>query len=87
VDHLVQSALDAIQRRDWELLKRVLHPYVQWTQHGVKMRGRTKVLAHLAAHPVASPPTSYELRDGQIYRWTIVPTSPVGERVVPRSSR
>jgi len=67
----VHDALDAIERRDWGQLERVLHPYVHWTENGATMRGRTKVLAHLAAHPGANPPISYELRDGQIYRWTI----------------
>jgi hypothetical protein len=28
------------------------------------------VLDHLAAHPSTGPPVSYELRDGQVYRWT-----------------
>jgi len=73
VDHspVVQEALDAIERGDWGQLKRVLHPYIHWTQNDTTLRGRTKVLAHLAAHPGVNPPTSYELRDGQIYRWTI----------------
>jgi hypothetical protein len=71
VEHLVQNALDAIEHRDWELLGRILHPYVHWTENDAAMRGRPKVLAHLAAHPVPNPPTSYQLRDGQIYRWTI----------------
>jgi len=71
MDQVVQNALDAIERRNWELLKRVLHPYIHWTENSAKVRGRAKVLAHLSAHPVANPPTSYELRDGQIYRWTI----------------
>jgi hypothetical protein len=37
----------------------------------VKTRGRSKVLAHLAVNPLADLPTSWELRDGQIYRWTV----------------
>jgi hypothetical protein len=71
MDQPVQAALGAIERRDWELLRRVLHPYVHWTENGATRRGRTKVLAHLVARPVADPPSSYELRDGQIYRWTV----------------
>jgi hypothetical protein len=70
MDDLVQNALDAIERRDWGLLRRVLHPYIQWTENGSRIRGRTKVLAHLAIHTVANPPTSYEVRDGLVYRWT-----------------
>jgi hypothetical protein len=76
VDHVVQNALDAIERRDWGQLKRVLHPYVRWTENEATLRGRTKVLAHLTAHPVANRPTSYQLRDGQIYHWTIDAGSP-----------
>jgi hypothetical protein len=65
-----QVVLDALARRDWELLRCVLHPYLHWTEDGVTIRGRTKVLAHLADAPPSGPPVSYELRDGQIYRWT-----------------
>lgn len=36
------------------------------------IRGRTKVLAHLATASPAGPPDSYELRDGQISRWVTV---------------
>jgi hypothetical protein len=71
VDRLVRTALDAIERRDWERLKPILHPYIHWSDRGATTRGRTKVLAHLAANPAAVAPTHYELRDGQIYRWTI----------------
>jgi hypothetical protein len=28
-----------------------------------------QAMAHLRAHPEARPPSSWELRDGQIYRW------------------
>jgi hypothetical protein len=33
------------------------------------MRGRSNVLQWLAARPPTAPPASYELRDGQVYRW------------------
>ena len=65
-DPVVEAALDAIAARDWPRLRLLLHPYLHWTGG---IRGRTNVLAHLAAHPDVDPPTSYELRDGQIYRW------------------
>jgi hypothetical protein len=67
VEHVV---MDAIERQDWPLLKQVLHPYVHWTENGVKRRGRTNVLAYLATRPHAIAPDSVELRDGQVYRWT-----------------
>ena len=63
--------MDAIERQDWDALRWMLHPYIHWSDHGEKMRGRSKVMAHLTAHPVAIAPASYELRDGQIYRWTV----------------
>ncbi len=69
VDQVVRDTLAALEHRDWELMKRVLHPYVRWTQDTTTIQGRTKVLAYLAEHDAASPPTGCELRDGQIYRW------------------
>lgn len=68
----MRTALTAIERHDWDVLKHVLHPYVRWTVDGTTTRGRVNVLTGLAEHPVPTPPTSVELRDGQIYRWTVV---------------
>ncbi|NKE63371.1 nuclear transport factor 2 family protein [Lentzea sp. PSKA42] len=70
MDQVVRDAVAAIELRDWELLKGLLHPYLHWTEGGVTIRGRTKVLTHLMGAPPSGPPDSYELRDGQIYRWT-----------------
>jgi hypothetical protein len=67
----MRTALNAIDRRDWVSLERVLHPYVHWTENGSTVRGRKNVLAHLAGCRAVHQPTSHELRDGQIYRWTI----------------
>ena len=66
-----QRAIAAIESRDWEQLRLLLHPYVHWTgADGVTIRGRTKVLAMLAGAPSAvHRPSSVGLRDGQIYRW------------------
>ena len=50
-------------------LRPLLHPYVHFTDGAVSLRGRTKVLDHLREKS-ARPPTSVEIRDGQIYRWT-----------------
>jgi hypothetical protein len=71
MDDLVRQVVEAVERRDWEPLRRVLHPYLHWTEDGVTVRGRQKVLARLADRPVVCAPTSYELRDGQVYRWTM----------------
>jgi hypothetical protein len=68
---VIASCLDAVAHRDWVTLRAILHPYLHWTEGSVTIRGRTKVLAHLAEHPVSDRPRSYELRDGQVYRWTV----------------
>ncbi len=51
----------------------LLHPYLHWTCDGVTTRGRTNVLALLDREGPAArrPPTAVELRDGQVYRWTV----------------
>ncbi|MEV4514784.1 nuclear transport factor 2 family protein [Dactylosporangium sp. NPDC049525] len=70
MEQIVRDVIDAVERQDWVLVKALLHPYLHWREPGVAMRGRTKVLARLAAGPVPVAPDSWELRDGQIYRWT-----------------
>ena len=67
----VDEVVATLQHRDCERLKVLLHPYLHWTEDGVTTRGRTKVLARLADAPSSGRPVSYELRDGQIYRWTV----------------
>jgi len=49
-------------------LRPLLHPYVHFTDGSVSLRGRTNVLDWVREHRV-KPPTSVEVRDGQIYRW------------------
>jgi hypothetical protein len=71
VDQVVRDAVAAVESRDWDVLKLLLHPYLHCTDGGVTIRGRVKVLAHLAAAPAVGAPEEYELRDGQIYRWTV----------------
>jgi hypothetical protein len=67
----VRNVLAAIHDEDWDGLKRLLHPYLHWTDAaGEQIRGRRRVLARLAETRPAGPPSSCELRDGQIYRWT-----------------
>lgn len=70
MDRIVQDVLEAVERQDWAGLKLLLHPYLHWREPGVAIRGRNKVLARLAEPPPPAPPSSYELRDGQVYRWT-----------------
>ncbi|MEU2251975.1 nuclear transport factor 2 family protein [Nocardia xishanensis] len=71
MDPAVRDVLDTLAHRDYAGLRPLLHPYLWWTDGAETIRGRTKVLAHLAANPTSAPPVSYELRDGQIYRWTV----------------
>ena len=68
---LLEEALEAIGHRDWESLRLMLHPYVHWKDGGTSIRGRAKVMAHLRVHPEARLPSSWEFRDGQIYRWVV----------------
>lgn len=66
----VNDVLDAVRRRDWEALQRLLHPYLHWTDSaGVTVRGRRNVIARLMEGCDVSAPRDYETRDGQIYRW------------------
>ncbi|MGI8563088.1 MAG: nuclear transport factor 2 family protein [Candidatus Dormibacter sp.] len=70
MDSVVRAAWTAIDQRDWDTLKPLLHPYLHWTgQDGQAVRGRTNVLARLALTHPTGPPSEHELRDGQIYRW------------------
>ena len=70
----VGNVLDAIERRDWERVKRLLHPYVHWTTAAEEhLRGRDNVIDRLARDPAPAPPAYHELRDGQVYRWIDTP--------------
>ncbi len=70
-EQVVARVLRAVRDGDTAVLVLALHPYLHWTEPGVNLRGRTRVLAHLAAGGSTDRPTSCELRDGQVYRWTI----------------
>ena len=67
---MVQDVLNAVDRRDWDVIRAILHPYLHWQEPGVAIRGRRNVLDRLALPPAPQPPSTVELRDGQIYRWT-----------------
>jgi hypothetical protein len=66
---LAMAAWDALDRQEWGELGPLLHPYLHWQDRKVALRGRVNVLAHLRSVPTPRPPTSVEIRDGQIYRW------------------
>ncbi|MFF5294821.1 hypothetical protein [Paractinoplanes globisporus] len=67
MDPIIAEVLDAAARDDRAALVQLLHPYLHWTSGGRTIRGRNKVFAHLEE---LTEPDSYELRDGQIYRWS-----------------
>lgn len=70
IDPAVVKASQLISRRDWDGVKLLLHPYLHWTSKGGRtIRGRQQVLAYLVETAVKRLPETYELRDGQIYRW------------------
>ena len=51
-------------------MRPLLHPHLLWSDGALTLRGRSKVLEHLRAHPTPRPPPDVEVRDGQIHRWT-----------------
>lgn len=74
VDKTVSAVVHAIEAGDWTAFAKLVHPYVHWTEDGTTTRGRTRVMARLSGEPetdAARPARSYELRDGQVYRWTV----------------
>ncbi|MEO5662168.1 MAG: hypothetical protein ABIR39_02700 [Nocardioides sp.] len=64
------EAWAALDRSDWAALGPMLHPHLHWLDRSVVLRGRLNVLSHLRAVPTPRPPTSVEIRDGQVYRWS-----------------
>jgi hypothetical protein len=69
-DDVVRAAHHAMQDRDWDALRLMLHPYLHWTAaDGSRLRGRTKVMDRLQNAAPPAEPVAVELRDGQIYRW------------------
>jgi hypothetical protein len=70
MEDVVRRAHEAMQARNWEDLRFLLHPYLHWTsREGRTVRGRSPVMAMLAVRDPPLWPTSVEVRDDQIYRW------------------
>lgn len=63
------EAWSFIDASDWAGLSPLLHPHLHWHDRSVELRGRLNVLSHLRSVPTPRPPTSVEVRDGQVYRW------------------
>ena len=66
---IVLELAAAIEARDWQRVEPLLHPYVHWRDSTGVVRGRRSVLIHLRGSDAAPRPASWELRDGQVYRW------------------
>jgi hypothetical protein len=62
-------AWELMERQEWHDLRGLLHPHLRWQDRDLVLRGRSKVLEHLAGQPTPKPPTDVEIRDGQVYRW------------------
>ncbi len=69
MDQIVLDVIIAAQQGDVTRLKALLHPYVHWIENQTVVRGRNNALQRLATKVSPAPPSSYELREGQIYRW------------------
>jgi hypothetical protein len=78
VDEQTRAAYAAMQARDWDSLRLILHPYLHWTaSDGSRLRGRTKIIERLQNVELPAEPAAVELRDGQIYRWQEPPNAPM----------
>ncbi|HEX4116051.1 MAG TPA: nuclear transport factor 2 family protein [Solirubrobacteraceae bacterium] len=70
----VCDVLDAIERRNWTRLRRLLHPDIHWTtaveEH---LHGADEVVARLSNDPPPAPPSYHEVHDGLMYRWIDCP--------------
>ena len=71
----VTTVMGAVAGEEWVVLRRVLHPYLRFTdEHGRTTRGRTKVIALLRMTERLETPAEVRLRDGQVYLW-VCPSS------------
>ncbi|HVE68002.1 MAG TPA: hypothetical protein VNB64_05415 [Solirubrobacteraceae bacterium] len=70
----VSEVLDAVERRDWRRLERLLHPDVHWTTAAEdELHGRGEVVGCLMRDPPPAPPAFHELSDRRIVRWIDAP--------------
>ena len=60
----------AIEARDWARVEQLLHPDVHWRDSsGARARAPQRPPSISAGSELIASPASWELRDGQIYRW------------------
>lgn len=63
------AAWSALEDQDWEALRDLLHPDVQWSGRDGTVDGREAVLERLRAVPAPRPPTSVDVEQGRIRCW------------------
>jgi len=65
---------DSIERRDWDRLRRLLHPDIHWTtaveEH---LHGPGAVITCLESDLPPAPPAYHEQRNGPMIRWIDTP--------------
>lgn len=70
----VCDVLDAIERRNWARLARLLHPEVCWTTAVEEdLHGPAAVIDRLSRDPPPAPPSYHEMHEGLMYRWIDCP--------------
>jgi hypothetical protein len=70
----VSDVLDAIERRNWARLQRLLDPEIHWTTAAEEdLYGRAEVIARLSNDPPPAPPSYHEMRGGLMRRWIDCP--------------
>lgn len=70
----VCDVLDAIERRNWDRLERLLAPDVHWSNAiEEQFHGPREVVEMLHHDPPPAPPSYHEVRDGLIVRWIDCP--------------
>jgi hypothetical protein len=70
----VCDVLDAIERRNWARLGRLLDPEIRWTTAAEEdLYGAHEVIARLSKDSPPAPPAYHELRDGLVWRWIDCP--------------
>lgn len=70
----VSDVLDAIERRRWDRLARLLAPDVHWTTAvEEQLHGPDAVISRLSRDPPPAPPSYHEVREGLVVRWIDCP--------------
>lgn len=64
------AAWAAMDAGEWSEVWPLLHPQVRWSDGAVTLSGRRTVLEHLRGSPRPRPPTTVEVRGGQIVVWS-----------------